>query len=80
LIQPAFSAAHIFKPLNLTASTFYVVKAEARGTLAHGFQRDLRDFTKGRNGTLKATVPYFHRPGEEWTWAGAGGVLTQHAT
>jgi len=43
-------------------------------------QQDLQDFTKGKNGTLKATVPYFQRPGEERTWAGAGGVLTQHAT
>ena len=72
----AYIAEHIFKPLNMTASTFSVVEAEARGTLAHGFQHDAQDFTKGKNGTLKATVPYFQRPGEEKTWAGAGGVLT----
>ena len=72
----AYIAEHIFKPLNMTASTFSVVEAEARGTLADGFQPDEQDFTKGKNGTLKATVPYFQRPGEERTWAGAGGVLT----
>ena len=60
----------------MTASTFSVAEAEARGTLAHGFHHDAQDFTKGKNGTLKATVPYFQRPGEERTWAGAGGVLT----
>ena len=60
----------------MAVSTFSVVEAEARGTLAHGFQHDAQDFTKGKNGTLKATVPYFQRPGEEKTWAGAGGVLT----
>ena len=67
---------HIFKPLNMSASTFSVAEAEARGTLADGFHPDAQDFTKGKNGTLKATVPYFLRPGEERTWAGAGGVLT----
>ena len=72
----AYIAEHIFKPLDMTASTFSVAEAEARGTLAHGFQHDEQDFTKGKNGTLKATVPYFQRPGEERTWAGAGGVLT----
>ena len=64
---------HIFKPLNMAASTFSVVEAEA---LADGFLPDAQDFTKGKNGTLKATVPYFQHPGEERTWAGAGGVLT----
>ena len=49
---------------------------EARGTLADGFLPDAQDFTKGKNGTLKVTVPYFQRLGEERTWAGAGGVLT----
>ena len=72
----AYIAEHIFKPLNMSASTFSVAEAEARGTLADGFQPDAQDFTKGKNGTLKATVPYFLRPGEERTWAGAGGVLT----
>ncbi|KIM36480.1 hypothetical protein M413DRAFT_449178 [Hebeloma cylindrosporum] len=72
----AYIEEHLFKPLNMTASTFSVAEAEARGTLADGFQRDAQDFTKGKNGTLKATVPYFQRPGEERTWAGAGGVLT----
>ena len=72
----AYIAEHLFKPLNMSASTFSVAEAEARGTLADGFQRDSQDITKGKNGTLKATVPYFQRPGEERTWAGAGGVLT----
>ncbi|KAF9471387.1 beta-lactamase/transpeptidase-like protein [Pholiota conissans] len=60
----------------MTASTFYVAEAEARGTLADGFQWDMQDITKGKNGTLVPTVPYFQRPGEEKTWAGAGGVLS----
>ena len=71
-----YVAEHIFKPLDMMASTFSVAEAESRGTLAHGFQPDAQDLTKGKNGTLRATVPYFQRPGEEWTWAGAGGVLT----
>ena len=49
---------------------------EARGTLADGFLPDAQDLTKIKNGTLKVTVPYFQRLGEERTWAGAGGVLT----
>jgi CubicO group peptidase (beta-lactamase class C family) len=72
----AYIAEHIFKPLDMTASTFSVAEAEAWGTLTHGFQHDARDFTKGKNGTLKAIVPFFQRPGEERTLAGAGGVLT----
>ena len=36
---------------------------------------DAQNLTKGNNGTLKETVPYFQRP-EERTWAGVGGVLT----
>ena len=60
----------------MTTSTFSVVEAEARGTLTDEFIPDAQDSTKGKNGTLKATVPYFQRPGEERTWAGAGSVLT----
>ena len=60
----------------MTTSTFSVVEAEARGTLTDGFIPDAQDSTKGKNGRLKATVPYFQRPGEERTWAGAGSVLT----
>ena len=45
----SYIAEHIFKPLNMTSSTFSVVEAEARGTLAHGFQHDAQDFTKGKN-------------------------------
>ena len=55
----AYIAEHIFKPLNMTLSTFSIVEAEARETLAHGFQPDAQDFAKGKNGTLKATVHYF---------------------
>ena len=47
---------HIFKSLNMTASTFSVVEAEARGTLADGFLSDSQDSMKGKNGTLKATA------------------------
>ena len=46
----------IFKPLNMTASTFSVVEAEARGTLGDGFLSDSQDSMKGKNGTLKATA------------------------
>ena len=60
----------------MTTSTFSVVEAEARGTLVDGYLSDVQYFTKGKNGTLKASVPYFQRPGEERTCAGAGGVLT----
>ena len=60
----------------MTSSTFSVVEAEARGTLADGFLPDVQDLTKGKHETLKAIVPYFQRPGEERTWAGVGGVLT----
>ncbi|KAJ3513134.1 hypothetical protein NLJ89_g3122 [Agrocybe chaxingu] len=67
---------HLFAPLNMTATTFSVAKAEKRGTLADGFQWDMRDLTKGENGTLRATIPYFQRPGEERTWAGPAGVLS----
>ncbi|CAA7271158.1 unnamed protein product [Cyclocybe aegerita] len=67
---------HLFRPLNMSASTYSVAEAERRGTLADGFQYDLGDITQGKNGTLIPTVPYFQRPGEERTWAGAGGVLT----
>ncbi|KAF9057542.1 beta-lactamase/transpeptidase-like protein [Panaeolus papilionaceus] len=67
---------HLFKPLNMTSSTYSVAEAEARGTLADGFERDMQDRVCGRNGTVIPGIPYFQRPGEEYTWAGAGGVLT----
>ena len=78
LNQPyeSYIAEHLFKPLNMTSSTFSVAEAEAQGTLVDGFERDEQDITKGKNGTLKAIVPYFQRPGEERTGAGAGGVFT----
>ncbi|KAJ3573150.1 hypothetical protein NP233_g2618 [Leucocoprinus birnbaumii] len=67
---------HIFKPLNMTSSTYSVAEAESWGTFADGFQDHLRDLTRGINGTKRATVPYIFRPGQENIWAGAGGVLT----
>ncbi|KAF5346704.1 hypothetical protein D9756_010344 [Leucocoprinus leucothites] len=67
---------HIFSPLNMTSSTYSIAEAERRGTFADGFQDHMRDLTRGINGTKRATVPYFARPGEERIWAGAGGVLT----
>lgn len=72
----SYIAEHLFDPLNMTASTFSIAVAEARGTLANGFLWDMEDITKGHNGTRVAVNPYFARPGEEGTWAGAGGVLT----
>jgi CubicO group peptidase (beta-lactamase class C family) len=72
----SYVAQHLFIPLNMSASTFSVAEAEARGTLADGYLRDMQDLTKGINGTLTPIVPYFQRPGEENIWAGAGGVLT----
>ena len=56
---------HIFKPLNMTASTFSVVEAEARGTLADGFLSDSQD-RKAKMEHLKR-LPYFQLPGEERT-------------
>lgn len=53
-----------------------LVAAEEVPVLAHGHQYSLRDFYKEDPGTLRPTVPYFQRPGEEHVWAGAGGVLT----
>lgn len=72
----SYIAQHIFDPLSMTASTFSVSEVKARGTLADGFLRDMKDLMNNKNGTLTPIVPYFHRPGEENIWAGAGGVLT----
>jgi len=72
----SYIAQHIFNPLNMDTSTFSVAEAEARGTLADGFQRDMRDITKGENGTLMAIVPHYERPGEERALGAAGGILT----
>ena len=33
----AYIAEHLFKPLNMTASTFSIAEAETQGTLADGF-------------------------------------------
>jgi len=78
LNQPyeSYIAEHLFKPLNMTSSTFSIAEAEARGTLVDGFERNEQDITKGKNGTLKAIVPYFQHPSKERTGAGAGGVFT----
>ncbi|KJA24150.1 hypothetical protein HYPSUDRAFT_65659 [Hypholoma sublateritium FD-334 SS-4] len=72
----SYIAQHLFHPLNMTSTTFSVAEAETWGTLANGFLWDMEDITKGKNGTRVAVNPYFQRPGEERTWAGAGGVLT----
>ncbi len=71
----SYVGQHLFQPLNMSSSTYDVKEAEERGTLADGFQWHMRDITRGINGTRRATVPYFFRPGEERIWAGAGGVL-----
>ncbi|TFK22695.1 beta-lactamase/transpeptidase-like protein [Coprinopsis marcescibilis] len=71
---------HLLAPLNMTSTTFNVHQAETdfKERLAHGHLRDMRDFIKdgGPTGTLKPLIPYFFRPGEERTWAGAGGILS----
>ncbi|KAF7341680.1 F-box domain-containing protein [Mycena sanguinolenta] len=72
----SYVAEHLFGPLGMASSTYSVAQAEERGALAHGFQWDMQDYLVGSNGTRKATVPYFQRPGEEKIWAGAGGLLT----
>lgn len=79
----SYVTEHLFRPLNMTSSTYSVAEAEASGNLAHGFGWDGEDPTlddgkggSGKNGTRIPMVPYFQRPGEEKTWAGAGGVLT----
>lgn len=71
----SYVAQHLFGPLDMSASTYSVAEAEAAG-LAHGHQWSMRDLTKGYNGTLVASAPYFLRPGEEEIWAGPGGILT----
>ena len=71
----SYITQHIFVPLNMTASTFSVSEAEARGSLADGFQRDMMNLINNINGTLTPIVPYFCRPGEEKILAGAGDVF-----
>lgn len=84
----SYIAQHLFEPLNMTSSTFAIddvdeyystirgKKARFAHRTAVGHLADGRDFTRGRNGTLKAIVPFFTKAGEERTWAGAGGVMT----
>ena len=55
----AYIAEHIFKPLNMTSSTFSVVEAEAREILAHGFQHDAQDLTKGQERNTKSVCALF---------------------
>lgn len=71
----SYVAEHLFHPLNMTASTYSVSEAESWGNFAHGFQSHMAH-SKDVDAPLKATIPYFQRPGEEKIWAGAGGVLT----
>ncbi|CAK5267136.1 unnamed protein product [Mycena citricolor] len=67
---------HLFAPLGMNSSTYSVAEAENWGTLADGYYWSMQDWSRGINGTLTPTIPYFQRPGEEGIWAGAGGVLT----
>lgn len=60
----------------MSSSTYSIAEAEKSGKLADGFQYHLRDLTRGINGTRRATVPFWSRPGEEKVSNGAGGVLT----
>ncbi|KAJ3789678.1 beta-lactamase/transpeptidase-like protein [Lentinula aff. detonsa] len=72
----SYVTENLFKPLNMSASTYSVAVAEDSGNMAHGHMRSMRDEITGVNGTLIPTVPYFSRPGNEKIWAGAGGVIT----
>lgn len=79
----SYISQHFFDPLNMTSSTYSVAEAEASGKLAHSFGWDGQDSTlvnqegkPRKNGTRIPMIPYFQRPGEEKTWAGAGGVIT----
>ncbi|PFH51726.1 hypothetical protein AMATHDRAFT_142013 [Amanita thiersii Skay4041] len=72
----SYIAQHLFKPLNMSSSTFSVKEAEASGKLADGFHLDMRDQVKGVNGTRTAIIPFFARNGTERSWAGAGGVIS----
>lgn len=72
----SYVAQHIFQPLNMSSTTFSVAQAEESGNLAEGHLASDRDFSRGLDGTLKPIVPYWFRPGEERTWAGAGGVIS----
>ena len=82
----SYIAQHLFKPLNMASSTFAIAdvdeyyipgqKGKFADRMAEGHLADGRDFIRGRNGTLKAIVPNWTRPGDERIWAGAGGVIT----
>ncbi|KAF8069841.1 beta-lactamase/transpeptidase-like protein [Lyophyllum atratum] len=52
------------------------MEGQAIPVFAQGHQYSSSDFYAEERGTLRPTVPYFVRPGEERIWAGAGGVLT----
>lgn len=67
---------HLLDPLNMTSTTYSVEKAEASGNLAEGHLQHARDVARKTKGHLKAVVPYWARPGEEKTWAGAGGIIS----
>ncbi|KAF9524497.1 beta-lactamase/transpeptidase-like protein [Crepidotus variabilis] len=72
----SYVSQHIFRPLNMSASTFSVAEAEQSGLFADGFQYDLVDLPNGKNGTLKPIVPFFIPKGHEEILAGGGGVLS----
>jgi CubicO group peptidase (beta-lactamase class C family) len=70
----SYLAQHLFSPLNMTSSTVSIATAEKNENLADGFGMDMADLTRGKNGTLKPTVPLSPRPGEESIFQGAGDV------
>ena len=60
----AYIAEHIFKPLNMTSSTFSVVEAEAR---EHSLMDSylMRKISRSKNRTLKATVSFLNVPAKK---------------
>lgn len=70
----SYVGEHIFKPLNMSASTYSIANAEG-GLVADGFQVSGQDLKRGLGGVKKAIVPYYVRPGGEPAGAGSGGVI-----
>jgi CubicO group peptidase (beta-lactamase class C family) len=77
LVKRSFTSyveEHIFKPLNMSSSRYSVVKAE-KGLLVDGFTQNGQDLKLGMDGFQKPIIPFFARPGNEYDFAGCGGVL-----
>ena len=72
----SYVAQHLFEPLNMSSTTFSIAEAVKSGNFAIGHLASDRDVTRGLNGTIKAIIPTWFRPGEERVWAGAGGVIS----